>query len=75
MSVKKLFELPIMQAIYASIEVIAETEKEAIGKFHEMDEYEMGYPFDNMFPNNYIDDSLKIKCLGVVGGAEEIIYD
>ena len=47
MSIKKLFKLPIMQAMYASIEVVAETEEEAINKFHQMNDEEMGYPFDD----------------------------
>ena len=72
---KKLYEIPIMQVMNASIEVIAESEEDAVEKFYEMDEDEMGYPFDNMYPSNQIDDSQKIKCLGFLGGAEEMTYE
>lgn len=72
---KKLYEIPIMQVIYASVEVAAISEKDAIEQFLEMDDADMGYPFDYMYPSNQIDDSQKIKCLGFLGGAEEMTYE
>ena len=66
MTVKYKFELPIIREMTSIVEVIAESKEEAIEKFYEMDDHDMGYPFDHIYPSTHIDKSQEIQqwCLG-----------
>jgi len=68
---KKIFEVPIMQVIYSSVQLIAYSEEDAIDMFHELDEDEMNYPFDFCSPQKEINYSKKIKPLAEVGGIDK----
>ena len=71
---KKLYTIPIMQVIYADVEIIAYSEDEALDLFSEMDEAEMGYPFDYMSPQIEVDKSESIGFIEV-GGMEKAFND
>lgn len=75
MGPKKIYELPIMQVIHSTCDVVAYSEEDAIEKFYEMDECELDYPFDYCSPQVCIDESEKIKCLGIVGGADTLTIE
>lgn len=58
-----------MQVIYADVEITAYSEDEALDLFSEMDEAEMGFPFDYMSPQIEVDKSKSIGFIEV-GGLE-----
>ncbi len=68
--IKKIYTIPIMQVIRAEIEIAAYSEDEALDLYYEMDEAEMGYPFDWSVPHIEVDESKSIGFI-VVGGLEQ----
>ena len=54
-----------MQVIYADVEITAYSEDEALDLFSEMDEAEMGFPFDYMSPQIEVDKS-KFRLLFLI---------
>ena len=63
--IKKIYTIPIMQVIRADIEIKAFSKDEALDLFHEMDEAEMGYPFDFSCPHIEVDESESIGVIEV----------
>ena len=61
MSNTKIYEIPIMKVMYNYIQIEASSEEEAIEEFYEMDEAEMGYPFDDLTEQIKIDTSEPIE--------------
>ena len=79
---KMIFEVPIMQAMYSKIKIVAYSEQEAVDMTnictkHKINESDfmrkaiVGYPFDFTSPQNQIDTTEDIKVLGTVGGIDE----
>ena len=67
---KKIYTIPIMQVIYSTVDITAYSEDEALDLLNEMDEAEMGYPFDFQSPQIEVDTSSKIGFIEV-GGMEK----
>ena len=52
---KKEYMIPIRQIMSTEVLVEANSREEAVEMVSEMDEHEMGYPFDNMYPQTEVD--------------------
>ena len=70
--IKKLYEIPIMRAYYATVSVTAYSldEAERIIEY-DFDEHDFGYPFDDAPSNVVIDPSEEISILEIGGVAKE----